>query len=107
MQMHQAAELYREGKSRRQVAEHFGVSANAVRTALRCAGVPARSRLHGVRLRHGVPLEYNGQRLTISQWAQRLGVPYPTLRSRYQIGKPVAQILGEPACRMEIEERFT
>ena len=44
MQMHHAAELYREGKSRRQVAAALKVSEDAVKTALRELGVPLRDR---------------------------------------------------------------
>jgi hypothetical protein len=46
MQMHQAAELYREGKSRRQVAAALKCSETAVRTALIELGVPFRGRRH-------------------------------------------------------------
>ncbi len=41
-----AAEMYREGKSRRQVAAALKASEMAVRTALRDMGVPMRKRAH-------------------------------------------------------------
>lgn len=46
MQRYQAAELYREGKSRRQVAAALKASEMAVRTALADLGVPLRDRAH-------------------------------------------------------------
>jgi transposase len=42
MQMHQAAELYREGKSRRQVAAALKVSEMPVRNALAAFGIKPR-----------------------------------------------------------------
>jgi transposase len=44
-QMHRAAELYRDGKSRREVAAILRVSETPVRTALRDLGVPMRPTL--------------------------------------------------------------
>lgn len=87
----QAVRLYEQGLSIRQIARELGRGHNTIASAL--AGTPKRSRLHGTRLRHGVYLEKDGKRLTISQWAQRLGVPRTTLQSRYQAGWPVARVL--------------
>lgn len=88
-----AARLYEQGLSLRQVASELSRSQCAISNALAAQGVPMRSRLHGTRLRHGVFLEQDGKRLTLGQWAQRLGVPYSTLKSRYQVGWPVARVL--------------
>jgi transposase len=49
-QMREAARLYQEGKSRRQVAQHFGVSAKAVTNSLRYQGVSMRPRVEALRL---------------------------------------------------------
>lgn len=89
----QAARLYRQGLSVRQIAREMGRGHNTIANVLAAQGVPMRSRLHGSRLRHGVFLEQDGKRLTLGQWAQRLGVPYSTLKSRYQVGWPVARVL--------------
>lgn len=43
-QIKRAAELYRDGHSRRDLARHFGVSEGAVRNALRLEAVPMRER---------------------------------------------------------------
>lgn len=43
-QIKEAAALYRAGLSRRKVAAHFGRSEEAVRSALKYAGVPMRER---------------------------------------------------------------
>lgn len=51
-QMRQAAHLYQtEHWSARQIADHFGVSKNAVQNALSYMGVQPRSALHGRLLR--------------------------------------------------------
>lgn len=43
-QVRKAAELYADGLSRRQIADHFGVSDTAAKNALRLAGVTFRER---------------------------------------------------------------
>ena len=41
-------------------------------------------------------LEYNGVRLTISDWAKQLGVPASRLRNRQRQGLPTEEILFKP-----------
>ena len=43
-QVRRAAELYRDGYSRRQIGDYFGVSDTAAKNALRLAGVQMRER---------------------------------------------------------------
>lgn len=51
----QAAGLYQQGYSIRQVAAHFEVSHRAVRSALRLLGVAPRPKLVGRKLRNRMP----------------------------------------------------
>lgn len=51
-QQRKASELYKAGKSAQQVAEHFGVSIDAVMYALRRLGVPRRTTQESNRLRY-------------------------------------------------------
>lgn len=92
-QAKEAARLYAENHSLRQIAESFGVSQFAVASAIEAVGAELRSREEGARLRHGVFIEYQGKRLTLSEWARELGKPRSTIASRYQVGKSVADIL--------------
>lgn len=39
--------------------------------------------------------EYNGKRLTISEWSQLLEIPENTLRARLRIGKPYNQVFSK------------
>jgi hypothetical protein len=55
----QAAQMYRDGLSARQIAEHFDMSKSAVQNALAYAGVKARSPDEGRR----------------TFWAMKLGAP--------------------------------
>jgi hypothetical protein len=54
-QIVRAARLYREGNSLRQIADHFQVSAMAVKNALTFAGVALRERHEARRLRWHAP----------------------------------------------------
>jgi DNA-directed RNA polymerase specialized sigma24 family protein len=91
-QAKEAARMYLETPYTGQIAQSLGVSPAAVRSVLPVLGVPKRTREEANAAR-GVFLEKDGLRMNLSQWARHLGIPYPTLRSRYQAGKSVEEIL--------------
>lgn len=39
-------------------------------------------------------LEYNGERLTMAQWSEKIGVKYSTIHERYRRGLPIEKILS-------------
>ncbi len=43
--------------------------------------------------RNSVYLEYQGETLTIMGWSKKLGIPYSTIRQRYNRGKPIDEVL--------------
>lgn len=51
-------------------------------------------------------LEFNGQRRSMKEWADTLGINYQTLFSRVQGGWPVERILTEPVARRFRNRRF-
>lgn len=50
-------------------------------------------------------LEYNGEVLTVSQWAKRLGVSYEVLRGRLRYGWSVEKVLTTPAKKQPLYKR--
>lgn len=49
-------------------------------------------------------LESQGERLSLSQWARKVGLPYMTLHGRLRTGWPVDLALSEPASK---KKRFS
>lgn len=47
-------------------------------------------------LRTNISLTHEGQTLTLSEWARKLGLPHRLLRTRYDAGWPPAKILAMP-----------
>lgn len=43
-----------------------------------------------------IVIEYNGEKLTISQWSEKLGIKYTTLHRRLQKGMPPSQAFTKP-----------
>ena len=43
-----------------------------------------------------IVIKYNGKRMTISQWSEKLGIKYTTLYRRLQKGMPVSQAFTRP-----------
>ena len=70
MQMHQAAELYREGKSRRQVAAILKCTETPVRNALAELGVPMRDR-------YAASADFNRSRLGYYRKSQLVSTLFP------------------------------
>ncbi len=47
--------------------------------------------------RDNVFLEFHGKKMTIAEWAKKIGIPYPTLRGRLGRGWPVEKALTTPS----------
>ena len=92
-QVREVGRMYQAGHSLGQIAKHFGVSLTAVSSALRLLDIQPRSRAEGSRLAFGVQLEWEGKRMTLTEWSQHLGINRGTLSSRYRAGKSVQEIL--------------
>jgi hypothetical protein len=60
---------------------------------LNCRWISQKEQVNNTR--RNVFLSYNGETLTIKQWAEKLGICYGTLQWRYQKGWKVEQILSQ------------
>lgn len=49
----------------------------------------------GVRAKMGRWIEYDGQKLTVSQWAKKVGISQPSMRARLMNGWPLERALTE------------
>lgn len=45
--------------------------------------------------RSNIVLEFNGQKMTLAYWAEKLGMPFDTLRSRFYRGMSTEEILKD------------
>lgn len=71
-QRQEAARMYRDELSARQIAQHFGCSVNAVRNALMHEGVVMRGKVEASRLRDKFPSAREAQREAMRQkWKPR------------------------------------
>lgn len=62
-----------------------------------CAWATYKSQLNN--RRNNVILEFNGESLTVAQWAEKLGMKYETLKGRLRRGVPLASALTTEASR--------
>lgn len=67
----------------------------------RCAKCKIRTWNRPARISSGAPLTFNGETLTVSQWARKLGFSRATIPWRIKQGWPLEQVLSNEDWRFQ------